>query len=223
MSQVLAVVIPLAVLGALSPFYITLVILMLISKNYPLARATAFVIGFMTALVVIGTIAYVVLSDFFSNVPEIVLRPAAYLVIATLGTVMVVLGIRQLLTAIDPDESSQRSMERILQLRPFLAFWIGFAFSALSLKTLGIYAVSLAIILSNRIGFIPGLATLAIVVVLLVSTMWIPIIVYRARREGGAELMEKTYTWMQAQKARIGGAVLLLIGVLMVWIGLQGI
>jgi hypothetical protein len=66
---------------------------------------------------------------------------------------------------------------------------------------------------------------LSIVIVILVmcSTMWIPILVYRLNQEGAADLMERTYAWMQRQKKRISGSVLLLVGGLMVWVGLQGV
>jgi threonine/homoserine/homoserine lactone efflux protein len=216
--QVLASVVPLAILGALSPFNISLVILMLMSEEVPLARARAFASGFVTSLVVIGTIAFGILSDI--RTPP--LRPGTYLIIATLGVVMAILGVREFVTSVDPDEPPKEWMEHLTEFRPFVAFWIGFAVSAMGLKTLGIYATALGVILTAGLGFIPAILSIVIVILLMCSTLWIPIVVYATQQDRGAELMERTQSWMQRQQARIGGSVLVLIGAFMLWIGLQG-
>ena len=217
--QVLMYVIPMAFLAALSPTNITLVILMLMNKKYPVARARAFELGFMTSLVVVGTIAFTV----FSSIETPPIRSGTYLIIATLGVVMVILGIRQFVLSIDPDEPPKHWMDRMTEFRPLAAFWIGVAVSAFGLKSLGIFAATLGIILTAGIGPLLSLLSIVIVILVMCSTMWIPILVYRLNQEGAADLMERTYAWMQRQKKRISGSVLLLVGGLMVWIGLQGV
>lgn len=217
--QVLAYVIPMSFLAALSPFNITLVILMLMSKNYPVARARAFVLGFMTSLVVVGTLAFSVLSSF--KAPP--LRPGAYIVITTLGVIMAILGVREFVTSKNTDEPPKHWMDRLTEFRPLAAFWVGVGISAVGLKTLGIYAASLGIILTADIGPLLSLLSIALVILVMCSLMWLPILIYSLQRENAADMMGKAYTWMQRQQDRISGSILLLVGALMLWIGLQGV
>src|SRR5262245_8381172 len=133
--DVLVRVIPLALLASLSPFNISAVILMLLSKDHPIARPLFFIGGFLGRLILIGSLAYSILSSIY--VPP--LSPVVYAMIGTLGVVTLVVGSRQFFLKIDPDEPPSAWLSQIAGFRPITAFFVGFTMSTLGLKTLTIF------------------------------------------------------------------------------------
>ena len=216
-AEVMLRVVPITLVGALSPFNITVVLLMLTSQKHPLARASAFVTGFITCLVILGSIAVGILSTL--HAPS--LRPAGHMFIAAMGIILILLGIRQILSGVDPDEPPKKWMEHLAEFSPFTAFLVGIGVSAVGLKTLSIYAAALGIILTADLNVVSTLVSIGIAILVLCSTMLLPILVYAVTRDRSAALMNQTCQWLQNQQARVTGTILLLIGGVLIWFGLQ--
>lgn len=212
-------VIPFAVLGALSPFNISLVILMLLSPERPIARAFSFIAGFVASLYVIGALTI----GFFVNIYVPPLRPGAYVLITTLGVVLLVIGIRQLVTRIDPDEPPAAWMKQVSQFRPLTAFGVGFLLSLLGIKTLTIYVSCLSIIITSGIGVVNQALTVLLVTFIMIVTMLIPVVVYLIEPQRGKDILRRMRFWMVENQHRIAGAVLLVVGIAIILVGVEGL
>lgn len=217
LQDVLVRVIPFAVLGALSPFNISIVILMLLSPDHPIARALAFIGGFVASLLVIGMLTV----SFFVNVYVPPLRPGAYVLITTLGAVLIVVGIRQLLTQTDLDEPPSAWMKKISQFRPLTAFVVGLLMSMLGLKTLAIYVSCLSIIMTANLGFVTQLNTVILVTFIMIVTMLIPVVIFLIEPQRGKEILQRMREWMIKRQHKIAGTVLVIVGAAIVLAGIQ--
>src|SRR5262245_49829483 len=114
-GDVLVRVVPLALAAAIAPFNVSVVILMLLSKDYPIARAFSFIAGFAVSMVLVGTIVVSLLASV--SVPF--LRPPAYLIVIALGVLLLMFGARQWVFQADPDEPLSAWMQKVSSLRPF--------------------------------------------------------------------------------------------------------
>lgn len=211
-------VFPIAMLAALSPFNVAIILVLLLNNQRPVARAISFLAGFITCLIVIGILALA----FIPSLQAPALRPRAYLVITTLGAVLVFVGVRQLATAIDVEEPPKKWLDRIAEFGPYTAFWVGLFVSGLGLKTMGIYVASLGIITTSNVGFVEALI-LGLVVILTISwSMWLPILIYVLQPERKGQILERLQHWLYKQEPRVAGSILVLIGVVLVIAGIQG-
>ncbi len=218
-SEVFLRVFPLALAGALSPFNVTVVIVMLLSKDHPIARPVAFVAGFAMSLVLIGSIALSILSSIYT--PP--LAPRAYVAISLLGGVLLVLGVRQLIAKTDPDQPPSEWLEKVTQFRIFTAFWVGFFLSMFGLKTLSIYVACIGIITTAQLTPLQTVIETAIVVLVIISTMLIPIVIYIVQPRRGAETLRKMRTWIEHRQHTVAGIILAVAGAALVGYGILGL
>jgi hypothetical protein len=218
-TDVILRVFPLALAGAISPFNVSVVIVMLLSKNHPAARSLVFVAGFTASLVIIGTIAVGIISSIYT--PP--LRPRTYVIIAGLGLLLVVLGVRQIITKEDPDQPPSAWLEKIESFGIFAAFWIGFFMSMFGLKTLGIYVACLGVITAAEPPLPQMVAEIIIVVVTIISTMLIPILIYISFPERGPDTLHRIKDWMVNRQHIVAGAVLAIAGAALMFYGITGL
>lgn len=212
-------VLPIALAGALSPFNVSVVILMLLSKDHPVARPLAFIGGFTLSLILIGTIAV----GFVNTLYAPPLRPGAYLLLVMLGVLTLVLGTRQIIAKVDPDEPPHAWMEQVSKFRAFTAFWVGFFLSMLGVKTLAVYIACLGIITTSGLAPNEVVIETLIVVIVIILPMLVPVLIYVFQPERGAELLGEFRNWMMNRQHVVAGAVLVLVGLLLVYFGVTGL
>lgn len=219
LAEVLVRVIPLAIAGALSPVNVSIVILMLLSENHPIARSLSFIAGFVVALALIGTFTVSLFTSFYVPPPG----PYVSILILVLGGVLILLGVRQLVAHTDPDQPPAAWMREIVKLGPFGAFWVGILLSALGLKTIAIYVTCLGIITTSAINILQQGLTIALVIILMVATMIIPVIVFLAEPRRGKATLERMRTWMVEKQHWVAGGVLVVAGGAVILLGLQAL
>lgn len=219
LTDVLVRVVPLAIAGTLSPINASIVILMLLSEQRPVARAFAFIGGFVAALFFIGSIIVGIVATL--NFPP--LRPFSYVVIFVLGWVLIVLGIRQIVVRTDADEPPAALMQKIVKLGPLGAFGVGFLVSALGLKNLTIYVTCLGIITAAGLNSLEESATIFLVIILMISSMLIPVSVYLREPERGKANLGRMRDWLLKKQHTVAGAVMLVAGALIILFAIQSL
>jgi hypothetical protein len=219
LSEVFIRVLPIALAGALSPFNVSVVILMLLSKDRPIARSLAFVGGFTLSLVVIGTIALGIVSQFYA--PP--LRARAYILILGLGVLLILLGARQVIAKHDPDEPPKAWMERVSKFRAITAFGVGFFISMFGVKTISVYIACLGIITTAGLSLPETILMIAVVVFFIISTMLLPIEIYIVQPERGPDTLRRLRDWMTNRQHVVAGAILVLVGIVLIYLGVSGL
>lgn len=217
LTDVLIRIVPLALAGALSPINASIVIVMLLSEEQPIARAFAFIAGFVAALFIIGSLIVGIVSTL--NVPP--LRPASYAIILVLGVLLILLGLRQIVVRTDADEPPAAWMEKVVKLRPLGAFGVGFLFSTLGLKNLTIYVTCLGIITTASLTVLEESATIFLVILLMISSMLFPVFVYLREPERGKTNLGRMRKWMLERQHTVAGAVMVLAGIMVIVLALQ--
>jgi hypothetical protein len=217
--DVLVRIVPLALLAALSPFNISVVILMLLSKDHPIARSVAFVGGFIAGLILVGSLAYTVLSSIY--IPP--MRPGVYVIIATLGALALVVGARQFFLRIDPDQPPAEWMQRISTFRPVTAFVAGFTMSTLGLKTLTIYVTCLGIIGTSGVPQGAEVLLYVVLILLMTWTLLVPILIFLLRPDRSKDILQRMRQWLTQHQHTIAGLGLIVAGLILLLVGYLGI
>jgi cadmium resistance protein CadD (predicted permease) len=163
----LAGLIVLAIGGSVAPPLLLLTILFLGSRK-PLANAGALALGYFATCAVIGVAGLV----FFGGAGGAV-STVGRVISTTVGALLVVLGIRSLLNAPDPD-TSPGWMESINHMSPPKAFGIRMALFPLQIKNLAIFVACLNLIIASSLspeGSIAALGLLLLVFAIPVLTL----------------------------------------------------
>jgi len=160
MSEALPGLIVLAIGGSVAPPLLLLTILFLGSRR-PLPNAGALALGYFATCAVIGVSGLVLFGGAGGAVSAV-----GRVISTTVGALLVVLGLRSLLDAPDPDASPPGWMESINSMSPPKAFGIGMALFPLQIKNLAIFVACLNLIIT--LGLRPRGSIAALGLVLLV-------------------------------------------------------
>jgi len=141
MADLLTKLIPTALVGAINVVPITVVVTLLMARG-GLARAVAFGIGQSGALAAIGGIALATAS---TNAGSTDTGSAVTgTIIAVVGGLLLILALKQLLGAPDPDAPPPTYMAKLESMSVSGALVMGLVLGLVNVKQLGIYAAGIA-------------------------------------------------------------------------------
>src|SRR5687768_6392260 len=160
MSDCLPGLIVLDIGGSIAPPLLLLILLFLGSQR-PLPNASALALGYFTTCAVIGLSGLLLFGGAESTVAAV-----GRIISATVGALLIVLGLRSLLDSSDLDASPPRWMESINSMSPPRAFGFGMALFPLQVKNLAIFVACLNLIIASSLS--PQGSIVALVLVLAV-------------------------------------------------------
>jgi hypothetical protein len=215
MSDLLPGLIVLAIGGSIAPPLLLLSILFLGSRR-PLPNATALALGYFTTCAVIG-IAGITLFGGAADTVSTVGRGIS----ATVGALLIVLGLRSLLNAPDPDASPPRWMESINSISAAKAFGFGMALFPVQIKNLAIFVACVNLIAAA--GLSPRGSIVALMLVLVVFA--IPVLaligLYAAVPHRASTMLGSLQTWMEKNNRTITVVLCFVFGALFLVRGLS--
>lgn len=222
MGQAIGQVLPFAVGVALSPLPIVAVILMLVT---PRARVNgpAFVLGWLVGLTVVGVIVLVIIGPTDTGTTG---EPAA-----GISVLKLVLGVLLLLVALRQWRSRPHAGEDVATpkwMGTIDAFGLGrsagagVVFSAANPKNLLLAVGAAAAIAQTSVA--GGEQAIAYAVFALIATVGVgaPVVLFFARRERSADLLEKLQAWLVSHNAAIMAVLCLIIGAKLVGDAISG-
>src|SRR5215218_2411892 len=190
MSDTLSGLIVLAIGGSVAPPLLLLTTLFLGSRR-PLLNAAALALGYFTICAVIGISGLVLFGGAESTISTV-----GRVISATIGALLIVLGLRSLLASPDPDVSQPRWMESINAMSPTGAFGFGMALFPLQVKNLAIFVACLNLIIASSLGPQGSIAALMIVLVIFVIPVVALIGLYAAAPQRASTTLGSLQAWM---------------------------
>ena len=216
MSDPLPGLIVLAIGGSVAPPLLLLTIMFLGSRR-PLPNAGALALGYFVTCAVIGISGL----TFFGGA-ESTVSTVGRVISATVGALLIVLGLRSLLIAQDPDAQPPRWMESISSMSPPRAFGFGMALFPLQIKNLAIFVACVNLIAAA--GLSPRGSIVALMLVLLVfATPVLALIgLYSAVPQRASTMLGALHTWMGNNNRAITVVICLVFGAFFLGRGLLG-
>ena len=210
----------LAVGGSIAPPLLLLTILFLGSRR-PLPNATALAFGYFATCAAIGT-AGLTLFDGVAGAGGAV-STAGRVISAAVGGLLIILGIRSLLNAPDPDAPPPGWMESLSSTSPARAFGIGMALFPVQIKNLAIFVACVDLIATANLG--PQASTAALVLVLLIFA--IPVLaligLYVAVPTRASNMLGSLRVWMEKNSRAITVTLCFVFGAFFLVRGLSGL
>jgi hypothetical protein len=180
----------LAIGGSVAPPLLLLTILFLGSQR-PLPNASSLTLGYFTTCAVIGISGLILFGGAESAVSTV-----GRVISATVGALLIVLGLRSLLDSPDPDASPPRWIESINSMSPPRAFGFGMALIPLQVKNLAIFVACLNMIIASSLSARGSILALGLVLVIFAIPVLAIIGVYTARPHRGSAMLVSLQTWM---------------------------
>lgn len=183
----------LAIGGSIAPPLLLLTILFLGSRR-PIPNATALALGYFATCAAVGVAGLALFKGAAAagGVASIV----GHALSASVGGLLIVLGLRSLLKAPDPDAQPPRWMESISFVSPPRAFGFGMALFPIQIKNLAIFIACLELIAAASLS--PRGSVFALGLTLLVFA--IPVLgligLYAAMPQRASQMLESLRVWM---------------------------
>lgn len=215
MLDALGNALPLAVALALSPLAIASVVLMLLSSR-PRAASVAFLLGFSIAITVVTSLAYLLASALPHSDDDVSI--SAPFVLLGLGVVAVALALRQWRARPTGDEELELPgwISKVETITTASAFTLGAIFGGIKPKNL-LLCIGLGISLeAEALTVAEAGAVLAIVVVIASIPILVPVIVSLVALDRVSASLARLRAWLVQHNSALVGAILLLIGVLLI-------
>jgi hypothetical protein len=220
MSEFLPQLVFLAVGGSIAPPLLLLTILFLGSRR-PLPNAAALALGYFTTCAAMG-IAGLALFDGAAGgggVATVVGR----VISATVGSLLIVLGLRSLLEVPDPDAQPPRWIESIGSVSPPGAFRFGMALFLIQLKNLAIFVACLELIAAASLS--PQDSVVALGLVLLVFA--VPVLgligLYATMPQRASKMLGSLRMWMEKNSRAITVVLCFVFGAFFLIRGFSGL
>jgi Sap, sulfolipid-1-addressing protein len=188
MGDLLPGLIVLAIGGSVAPPLLLLTILFLGSQR-PLPNASSLTLGSFTTCAVIGILGLILFGGAQSAVSAV-----GRVISATVGALLIVLGLRSLLDSPDPDASPPRWIESINSMSPPRAF--GMALFPLQVKNLAIFVACLNLIIASSLSPQGSILALGLVLVIFAIPVLAIIGLYAAVPHRGSAMLGSLQTWM---------------------------
>ena len=216
MSDSLPGLIVLAIGGSIAPPLLLLTILFLGSQR-PLPNASALALGYFTTCAVIGISGLLLFGGAESTVSTV-----GRVISATVGALLIVLGLRSLLDTTDPDASSPRWMESINYMSPPRAFGFGMALFPLQVKNLAIFVACLNLIIASSLTPQDSIVALGLVLAVFAIPVLVLIGLYAAVPQLASTMLGSLQTWMGKNNRTITVVLCLVFGTFFLGRGLLG-
>jgi len=216
MSDSLPGLIILAIGGSIAPPLLLLTILFLSSQR-PLPNASALALGYFTTCAVIGISGLLLFGGAESTVSTI-----GRIISATVGALLIVLGLRSLLDSSERDASPPRWMKSIKSMSPPRAFGFGMALFPLQVKNLAIFVACLNLIIASSLS--PQGSIVALMLVLLVFAIPVLVLIglYAAVPQRASTMLGSLQAWMGRNNRVITIALCFVFGTFFLLRGLLG-
>ena len=207
MSNLFPQLIFLAVGGAIAPPLLLLTILFLGSLR-PLPNATALVLGYLAVGVALGMVGLTLFGG-----AEGALSTVTRVLSATVGGLLIVLGLRSLLNTPDPDAPPHRWLESVSFMTPAKAFGIGMVLFPIQIKNLAIFMACVNLIAT--ISFSPQGSIVALVLVLLIFAIPVLVLIglYAAVPQRASNMLGFLRVWMEKNNRTITVVLCFVFGV----------
>jgi hypothetical protein len=216
MSDSLLGLIVLAMGGSVAPPLLLLTILFLGSQK-PLPNASALALGYFTTCAVISVSGLLLFGGAESTVATV-----GRIISATVGTLLLVLGLRSLLDSSDPDASPPRWMESINSMSPPRAFGFGMALFPLQVKNLAIFVACLNLIIASSLSPRGSIAALMLVLLVFAIPVLVLIGLYAALPQRAMTMLGSFQAWMGKNNRAITVALCFVLGTFFLLRGLLG-
>jgi hypothetical protein len=216
MLNLLLDLLPLALVGLISPVPFSVCIAVLSSRR-PLPNAIAFFLGTTLILVAAGIFTVAVFGGHAQfNPPQ---RELSDRLKVLLGIVFLVLALRTYLRVPDPDAPPPKWMERIATITPGWAFLFGIVLVITQLKIVVVFGLGLNEILDAGLGIVTSSVTLLLFLVITELGILVPILIYVLRPQQAAQILDTAKTKLASASRFIVIGLLVLIGL---WFGIRG-
>lgn len=217
MTGLLSRLIPTAIVGALAPVPIIIIISLLISKR-GMAKAVGFGLAMTGTLAVVGAI---VLATASSNAGSTGHGSAVTgTILAAASIVFLLIAIKQLLTTPDPDAPLPKFMSRLDDMSPAAAAVFGVIIEVINLKQIGIYLGGVKLIVNAHVTPAEGWVALAILLVVIQLGVIVPLAGYSLAGNRATYVLQRLRGWLvtnnRAMSIVLGlviGAAFLVVGV----------
>jgi hypothetical protein len=216
MSDLLPGLIVLAIGGSIAPPLLLLTILFLGSRR-PLPNATALALGYFTTCAAMGIVGLTLFSGAESAASTI-----GRVISAMVGGLLVVLGLRSLLKAPDPDAQPPRWMELISSMSPPRAFGFGMALFPLQIKNLAIFVACINLIAAASLSSRGSIVALGLVLVVLAIPVLVLIVLYAVVPQRASAVLGSLRAWMEKNNRAITVALCFVFGAFFLVRGLSG-
>jgi hypothetical protein len=174
MNGTLPELIVLAIGGSIAPPLLFLTVLFLGSWR-PIPNASALVLGYVVTCGMIGISGLVLFGG-----AENTISTVGRIISVSVGTLLVVFGIRSLVIAPDPDASPRGWMESAKSMSPPRAFAFGMALFPLQIKNLAIFVACLNLIIASSLSLQGSIVELVLVLMVFAIPVLVLIGIYAA-------------------------------------------
>jgi hypothetical protein len=209
-GSLLGQLLPTAILAALAPSTILVVVTLLMSKG---GKAKA--VGFATALVavfaVIGAVTLVTSRGGGGSGSKG--SAVTGTILAVLGVLFVLIAIKQLLHAPDPDAPPPKLMSMLDTMSPVRATGFGAVLALVNFKQLGMYVGGIALIVDADVSTTQRWVALIILLVVVQIGVIAPVAVYLVAREWATRQLLRVRAWLVLHNRIISIVFGLVIGV----------
>src|SRR5829696_5826704 len=216
MSDVLPGLIVLATGGSMAPPLLLLTILFLDSRR-PIPSATALALGYFTTCAVMG-IAGLTLYGGAEDAVSLVGR----VISVSASGLLVVIGLRSLLHAPDPDAQPPRWMESISSMSPPRAFGVGMALFPVQIKNLAIFVACVNLIAAASLSSRGSAVVLGLVLVVFAIPVLVLIGLYAAVPQRASKVLGSLQAWMEKNSRAITVVLCFVFGAFFLLRGLWG-
>jgi len=181
----------LAVGGSIAPPLLLLTILLL-GSHRPLPNATALALGYFTVCAATGILGLTLFGGAGSG------ASAVGRVISTMvGVLLVILGLRSLLIAPDPEAQPPGWMQSISSMSPASAFGVGMALFPLQIKNLAIFVACVNLIAVANLAPLGSALTLVLVLVVFAIPVSVLIGLYATVPNGASKVLASLRAWIE--------------------------
>jgi Sap, sulfolipid-1-addressing protein len=216
MSELLPGIIVLAVGGSVAPPLLLLTSLFLGSRR-PIPNAGALALGYSTTCAVIGISGLVLFGG-----AEGAVATVGRVISVTVGALLIVVGVRSLLSSPDPEASPPGWMESITSISPPKAFGVGMALFPIQIKNLAIFVACVNLIIASGLGPEGSIAALLLVLVVFAIPVLVLIGLYAAAPGRTSTMLGSLQAWMVKHNSTITVVICFVFGALFLLRGLLG-
>ena len=216
MSDFLPQLVFLALGGSIAPPLLLLTILLLGSQR-PLPNATALALGYFTVCAATGIVGLILFGGAGSG------ASAVGRVISTMvGVLLVILGLRSLLIAPDPEAQPPGWMQSISSMSPASAFGVGMALFPLQIKNLAIFVACVNLIAVANLAPLGSALTLVLVLVVFAIPVSVLIGLYATVPNGASKVLASLRAWIEKNGRVITVVLCFVFGAFFLIRGLSG-
>jgi hypothetical protein len=219
LSSFLSQLVLLAVGGSIAPPLLLLTILFL-GSHRPLPNATGLALGYFTTCAAMGIAGLA----FFGEAAETGGAAAAIIrvISVAVGSLLIIVGLRSLLNAPDPDAQPPRWMDSVRSISPIKAFGFGMALFPLQLKNLAIFVVCVNLIATDSLSTSGSAVALALVLVIFAVPVLALIGLYAVVPQRASKVLVTLRVWMEKNNRVITVVLCLVFGAYFLLRGLLG-